>query len=180
MRHSRLKRLLFLALCCDFGLFAKQLISPFANIVTDALRIPGGVGTAFSLMFVVIAAEMIPRFGCATIMGAVQSLLAIALGRMGSMGILSTLGYIVPGIAIDLIMRLAGKLPRTDRLVIANAVASACASLTANLIVFRLRGAPLILYLCVASTSGALCGLLGGRIVPLVNRAITLGIQRED
>lgn len=180
MRHYRLQRLLFLALCCDFGLFAKQLVSPFANIVTDALHIPGGVGTAFSLMFVTIAAAMVPRFGCATAMSAVQSLLAIALGRVGSMGILSPIGYIAPGIAIDLLLRLTKKLPLTDRLVIANAVASTCAALTANLIVFRLWGAPLMLYLCVATTSGALCGLLGARIVPLVSRAVSFGTKRED
>ena len=46
MKHSRLRRMLFLALCCDFGLFAKQLIAPAANIITDALHIPGGVSTA--------------------------------------------------------------------------------------------------------------------------------------
>ena len=43
MRHSRLRRLLIYALCCDFGLIAKRLISPAANLVTDALRIPGGI-----------------------------------------------------------------------------------------------------------------------------------------
>lgn len=180
MSHSRLRRILFLALCCDFGFFAKQLISPVANIVTDALHIPGGVGTAFSLMFVVIAAAMVPRFGCGMLMGAVQSLLALALGRVGSMGALSPIGYIVPGLAIDLMLLLSRSLPLTDRLVLTNAAASVCASLTANAIVFRLRGTPLILYLCVAAFSGAACGLIGAKTVPLLRRAISFENNQKD
>lgn len=172
--------MLFLALCCDFGLFAKQLIAPAANIITDALHIPGGVGTAFSLMFVVIAAAMVPRFGCAALMSAVQSLLAIALGRVGSMGVLSPIGYIVPGIAIDLTLRLMRRLPLTDRMVFANTVGALCASLTANCIFFGLRGTPLLLYLCVSAVCGALCGLLGARTVPLIRRAVSFPINNED
>jgi len=180
MKHSRLRRMLFLALCCDFGLFAKQLISPAANIITDALHIPGGVGTAFSLMFVVIAAALVPRFGCALMMSIVQSLLALALGRVGSMGALSPVGYIVPGLAVDVLLYITRRLPLTDRLVLTNALASVCASLTANAIVFRLWGAPLALYACIAAVSGALCGLLGARIVPLVRRAVSFDNPRED
>jgi len=179
MKHSRLSRMLFLALCCDFGLFAKQLISPAANIVTDALHIPGGMGTSFSLMFVVIAAAMFPRFGCAAMMSIVQSLIALALGRVGSMGVLSPIGYIVPGIAVDVLLRIAKRLPLTDRLVLTNALASVCASLTANLIVFRLKGAPLMLYLSIAAVSGALCGLLGAKIVPLVRRALSFEAEED-
>lgn len=180
MNHSRLRRMLFLALCCDFGLFAKQMISPLTNLITDALHIPGGVGTGFSLMFVVIAAAMVPRFGCAAMMSAVQSLLALAMGRVGSMGVLSPIGYIIPGLSIDLMLHLTKKLSLTDRLVLTNSAASLCASLTANWIVFRLSGAPLALYLCISAVSGALCGMLGTKIVPLVCRAVSFGASKED
>lgn len=180
MKHSRLRQLLFLALCCDLGLFAKQLIAPAANLLTDALHIPGGVSTGFSLLFLVIAASMVPRFGCATGMGLVQSLIAIALGRIGSMGALSPLGYIVPGIVIDGCLRIFRKFRLTDRMVLTNMFAAVSASLTANLIIFRLQGAPLILYLCISASSGALCGLLGSRIVPLISRAVSFGRQKGN
>ena len=179
MKHSRLRRMLFLALCCDFGLFAKQLIAPAANIVTDALHIPGGIGTSFSLMFVVIAAAMVQRFGCAAMMSIVQSLIALAIGRVGSMGALSPIGYIAPGIVVDVLLKLAKGLPMPDRLVLTNSLASVCASLTANMIVFHLKGAPLILYLSVAAVSGAVCGLIGAKIVPMVSRAVSFGIQED-
>ena len=42
--------------------------------------------------------------------------------------------------------------------------ASLTASLTANLIVFRLRGIVLLLYLLISATSGSLCGLLAQRV----------------
>lgn len=165
MRSFSLRTMIFLALCCDLGLFSKRLISPIANLITDSLHIPGGIGTSFSLMFLVIAVILVPRPGCATAMGAVQSVLALALGMVGSMGALSPLGYILPGVLIDLLAWATRRAPLSfeGRTMLLNGAAGVCASLTANWIVFRLRGAALFLYLCVAAASGALCGLLGAQ-----------------
>lgn len=167
MRNIPLRTIIFLALCCDLGLFSKRLIGPAANIVTDALHIPGGIGTSFSLMFLVIAVILVPHFGCATIMGAVQSGLALGFGMVGSMGALSPIGYIMPGVAIDLLAGLTRNAPLScrDRMALMNAAAAVCASLTANWIVFRLRGVVLLLYIFVSATTGTLCGLLGASIV---------------
>lgn len=167
MKKMRLRTLIFLALCCDLGLFSKRLISPAANLITDFLHIPGGIGTSFSLMFLVVAAITVGNFGCAALMGVVQSVLALAFGMVGSMGALSAIGYIVPGLAIDLLLAITSKSPlsRQKRVVLANAVAAPCAALTANLIVFHLRGVTLMLYLCVSISSGAVFGLLGAEIV---------------
>ena len=167
MRTFRLRTLIFLALCCDLGLFSKRLIAPAANLITGFLHIPGGIGTSLSLMFLVIAAVMVERFGCAAIMGAVQSVLALAFGMAGSMGALSPIGYIVPGLVIDLLLAATrrGPLSRRDRVVLANAAAAPCAAMTANIIVFHLSGVVLLFYLCVAATSGAIFGLAGAGIV---------------
>ena len=108
MKHARLRRLIFLALCCDLGLFTKRLIAPVANLLTDSLHIPGGIGTSFSLMFLVIAAMLMPGFGCGILMGAVQSAIALSLGMVGSMGVLSPIGYIVPGFVIDCVVPYQG------------------------------------------------------------------------
>ena len=166
MNNFRLRTLIFLALCCDLGLFSKRLISPAANLITGFLHIPGGIGTSLSLMFLVIAAVMVERFGCATIMGAVQSVLALAFGMVGSMGALAPIGYIVPGLVIDLLLTATRKSPlsQRNRVVLANAAAAPCAALTANIIVFHLSGVVLLLYLCVSTTSGAIFGLAGGEL----------------
>ena len=174
MGRYKMRTLIFLALCCDLGLFSKRLIAPAANIITDALHIPGGIGTSFSLMFLVIGAMLIPKFGCATLMGAVQSLIALSLGMVGSMGILSPIGYIVPGLLIDGVLALSrrtGWEPSVSA-VAANMLSAAGAGLTANCIVFRLWGVPLLLYLAVALFSGAVCGLLGASLTKRLHPVI--------
>ena len=153
-----------MALCCDMGIFSKKLISPAANVITDALHVPGGVGSAFSLMFIVLAALFIPRFGAATLMGAVQSGIALCMGTVGSMGALAPIGYILPGLAIDLVLYLARStnLGRTESAVLSNAAAALTACLVSNMIVFRLRGGLLALYIGVALVSGVIFGALAG------------------
>lgn len=182
MKTFRLRTLIFLALCCDLGLFSKRLISPAANLITGFLHIPGGIGTGLSLMFLVIAAVIVERFGCATIMGAVQSILALAFGMVGSMGALAPIGYIVPGLVIDILLTVTrcGPLSQRDRVVLTNAAASPCAALTANIIVFHLSGVVLLLYLCVASTSGAIFGLAGARIVRRLTPVFGTELQRTN
>ena len=167
MKRSRLKRLIFMALCCDLGVFAKKLIVPAANILTDWLHIPGGIGAAFSLMFLVIARELVPYFGAATLMGLVQSGIALCMGTVGSMGVLAPVGYILPAFVIDCLACLCDRMKRggTERTVLINSAAAVTASLAANLIVFRLSGPVLGLYLCVSALSGALCGTVAAACI---------------
>lgn len=172
MKRFSLRQLCFMALCCDLGMFSKKLILPAANLVTDALHIPGGIGTGFSLLFITAAAALTPRFGSAAIMGAVQSGIALALGSVGSMGALAPLGYILPGIAIDLTLRLGRGLTQVERIVLANLLSSLTACLTANAIVFRLQGAALLLYAAVAALSGALCGLLAAELTSKLTKIL--------
>lgn len=166
MRKSKLFTLNFMALCCILGLVTKKLVNPFANIITESLHIPGGVSTGFSIMFLVIAKEIVQAKRGGIMMGTVQGFLALALGRIGSMGFFTPIGYIVPGMAIDLIYFLQKffKWSQTERMVFANSLAALMASVTANVLVFGLRGPVLWLYLCVSATSGAIYGFLGSAI----------------
>ncbi len=175
MNNYKLRNLIFLTLCCDLGLFSKRLIAPVANIVTDMLRIPGGIGTSFSLMFLVFAAALVHVRGCATLMGLVQSAIAVSMGMIGSMGALSPIGYIVPGIIIDLVFMISRR-TKADLLpvmTIANMLGAAAACLTANMIVFHLRGVPLALYITVALASGGVCGPLGCSLAKRLRPVLT-------
>ena len=171
MKRPGLRELIYWAVCCDLGLVAKRLINPAANLITDALHIPGGIATGFSLMFVAIAAETAPGIGCCAMISLVQSLLRLFTGHMGSMGALTPVGYVVPGLAMEAAFFLLRGARRRDRVTVANCVASVCAALTTNLIVFRLRGAALMLYLSVAALSGALFGMSGALVAERVIRA---------
>lgn len=174
MKHHQLFNLNVMAMCCILGLISKKMINPFANVITDALHIPGGVSTGFSIMFLVIAMELVQIPYGGTKMGTAQGLLALALGRVGSMGILSPLGYITPGLAIDLIYWLpcCRNASRTVRMMLANGLAAVMASLTANLIVFHLWGPVFWLYLCVSLTSGSLYGILGSAVAARLSTAM--------
>ena len=167
MKHEKLRRLLFWAFCCDLGLFAKRLIAPAANLITGALHIPGGIGTSFSLLFLVIGSCVIPRFGSGALMGLVQSALAVFFGMTGSMGILAPVGYIVPGLIVDIVLWAGRKshLEKVTTCCLANMLSSAAAALTANIIVFRLRGIVLALYVAVSLFTGAICGLAAAKAV---------------
>lgn len=167
MRYSRLSMLNFMALCCVLGLVVKKIVNPFANVITEVLHIPGGISTGFSIMFLVIAVEIVQMKHAGTMMGIVQGFLALALGRVGSMGLLAPIGYVVPGAAVDLVYALAKfmKLSQTERMVFANALAAVMASVTANVLVFHLQGPVLWLYLCVSATSGTIYGFLGSAVV---------------
>lgn len=173
MKNNQVRDLILLAFFADIGFVSKRLIAPFANVLTDFLRVPGGIGTAFSLMFLTIGACMIRRKGSASLMALVQCILAMSLGMTGAMGMMSPIGYIMPGIAIEIIvavcLRYNAGLPAA--MTAANAAGSLTAALTANFIVFRLHGAVLALYLLIALISGGLCGLMASfifrRIRPL-------------
>lgn len=169
-----MRKWIFYALCCDLGMICKKLINPAANVITELLRIPGGIGTGFSLLFLVVAAMLYPMFGAATLMGILQSFLAFAMGSVGSMGALSPVAYIVPGFAIDIVLLFSRKIKAEtlSSALLANMAGSAAACLIANGLVFHLHGIVLLLYLCVALTSGAICGLLAGRLISVLRPAL--------
>jgi hypothetical protein len=162
LKRISLKNLIFMAVCCDLGIIAKKLIAPAANLVTDNLHIPGGIGTAFSLLFLVTAAFIVKRFGAGMLMGLVQSGIAFLLGSAGSMGALAPLGYLIPGLVIDLCVLLLGRTGMSEdvRIVMCCALASVASSITANVIVFGLVGSVLALYCCTACISGIVCGFI--------------------
>lgn len=180
MKHHKLFTLNVMALCCILGLISKKIINPFANVITEALHIPGGISTGFSIMFLVIGLELVRLPYSGTKMGTAQGFLALALGRVGSMGGLALIGYILPGLAMDLIYRLSicRKASPTVRMMLANGLAAVTASVTANLIVFHLWGPVLWLYLCVSLMSGSLYGILGSAITARLGTA--LGQYRKN
>lgn len=175
MKGDHLRKMIFWALCCGLGLFCKRLVAPIANVITAWLHIPGGIGTSFSLMFLALAGSLAPSTFCCTKMSFVQSMLALALGMVGNMGILSPLGYVMPGLVMDGIFKLGHQfnLRAADTFILANSLGAIAAALTANLIVFHLRGMILLVYVCVAALSGALFGLLGSILARKLRPAIT-------
>lgn len=170
-----LSHLVFLAICVALSLVTKRVISPITNVLTDFIRIPGGgAATAFSLMFLAIATSGM-RWRCATTAaGFVQSLIAMALGMSAYQGAVAILTYTLPGVAIDLFRRFY---PHRDKTYfsLSCAAANTAGALLANVLVFRLEGIALALWLLIACTVGLLGGLLGELLYSRLLRIPELG-----
>ena len=72
-------------------------------------------------------------------------------------GALAPIGYIVPGLVMDMTNTFLRKLGASENAIAlaSSVLASVTAAITANIIVFRLWGLILLLYLSVAALSGA-------------------------
>ena len=168
--------LLIMVVFCFAGVLCKKLINPVANAITGALHIPGGISTAVALIFLVIAASLTKRKWSASAMGMMQAAMALAMGSMGSMGLLRPLAYLIPGIVIDLVMLIpegksGGLFTSRAKAFFANILSSVSAALFADLVVFHLPTKPLMAYLCVAALSGAVCGFVAGAVVAPIKDA---------
>ena len=176
--------LLIMVVFCFAGVLCKKLINPVANAITGALHIPGGISTAVALMFLVIAASLTKRKWSASAMGMMQAAMALAMGSMGSMGLLRPLAYLIPGIVIDLVMLIpegmsGGLFTSRAKAFFANILSSVSAALFADIVVFHLPTKPLMAYLCVAALSGAVCGFVAGAVVAPIKDADDHGGDNE-
>lgn len=157
----------FMLLCCVAGVLLKKAINPAANMLTDFLHIPGGISTAFSLMFLVIGAGLTNGRWNAGMMGLFQGISALMMGSVGSMGALIPLAYFLPGVAIDFMMMLPFNTSSGMRVkaFLANIASSLSAAVFADIMVFHLPAAVLTVYLFVAALSGSVCGYLAGEVI---------------
>ena len=172
MKRINARELAVMAICLTLGLLAKRIVSPLTNSLTDFFRIPGGsAAVGISLAFLVVGRRMTNVPCAATMMGFVQSFLALALGMSGYQGILAVLSYTLPGIVIDLTaysVKQRGMLYCFTACIL-GAVASA---LMSNFIAFHLKGLSLLLWLLLAALSGALGGYIAGLVSARLSKII--------
>ncbi len=161
--NSLMADLSVMIICCFAGVIAKKLINPFANVATGFLHVPGGISTAVSLMFLVVASIITKRKWCASAMGIMQAGAALALGSVGSMGMLMPLAYLIPAVVIDIVMLIPGEFVRLKAYA-ANILSSVSAAVFANLVVFHLPGKALTVYIMLSALTGAIMGFVAGTV----------------
>lgn len=176
MKQLTTRQLAMMAFCVILGLIAKRIVSPFTNVLTDFIRLPGGsAAVGFSLAFLVIGREMVPMFRwAATLMGFLQGVLGLMLGFSGYQGIFALLTYTLPGLIIDLTARMMGKRDLAYFLC-ASVLACISSSLLSNLLVFHLSGLALLMWLLVAACSG----IVGGICAQLLYERIICALKIE-
>ena len=176
MKKATTHDLVFMAICVALGLLAKRIVSPATNVLTDFFRIPGGsAAVGFSLAFLIIGKRIAPLPGAASLMGFVQSLLALALGMSGYQGWLAVITYTLPGVVIDLVYRF---LKEREKLFcfVAGILSCLTAAALSNLLVFHLQGISAVLWLLLAALSGA----LGGYLAELISRRLRIALRKES
>ncbi len=173
LQHFTIFDLIVIALMAGLGIATKPIVVPLAHIITGPLFIPGGVlAGGFYMMWIVLAAALVGKPGTATLAAVVQAIVVMALGIYGTHGIASLVTYVLPGVAVDLVMLLAGTRARSLLpCFLAGIAANMTGTFLVNLAFFRLPAVPLLLSIFTAALSGG----LGGWIAYSVAQQFSLG-----
>ncbi|MGD9475692.1 MAG: ECF transporter S component [Eubacteriaceae bacterium] len=164
--------LVIISMMAALGIAVKVVLVPLVHIITGPLFIPGGsISGGIYMLFIVLAALLVRKTGAAFLVCLVQTILVIITGTMGSHGIMSIVTYLMPGIGVELLFFVLGKVKYTKGACFAaGVVANVLGSFGVNFVFFRLPLVPLLLTLSLASLSGGLGGLLAFAIASQLKR----------
>ena len=166
--------IIVIAMCAGLGIAVKPVVTPLAHIITGPLFIPGGaVAGGFYMLFIVLAASLVDKPWAATLTCAVQALLVIITGVMGSHGVFSVFTYIAPGLLVDLFYFIVRK-QGINALVcfFMGLIANVTGTFGSNLVFFRLPVVPLMLTLLAGALSGGLGGLVAWGIAKQLKKLL--------
>ncbi|HZK38216.1 MAG TPA: ECF transporter S component [Clostridia bacterium] len=167
IRKFSVFHLIIIALMATLGIATKPIIVPLVHIITGPLYIPGGaIAGGLYMIWIVLGVGLINKIGVASIIAAVQAIMVVSLGMSGSHGIMSFLTYIVPGLAVDVLLILIKyRSPSLGNLFLCGLVANLSGTFLVNVIFFRLPIIPLILVLSSAALSGGVGGIIAYTII---------------
>ncbi len=159
-------QLIIIALMAGLGVATKPIVVPLAHMITGPLYIPGGViAGGFYMMWLVLGAGLVNKNGTATLISAVQAIMMVSLGIYGTHGLVSFFTYIIPGLAIDLLLLFFKDPTKITPCFLGGIIANLSGTFLVNIVFFRLPAVPLILALSSASLSGGLGGIIAYSII---------------
>ncbi len=167
LRKFSIFDLVIIAISAAIGVAIKPVIVPLVQIVSGPLFIPGGaIAGGFYMMWLVIGAGLVGKRGVATLIAIVQALLVLATGIVGTHGIMTLATYIVPGIAIDLLLLATRQYAQNIfSCFFAGLIANAAGTFLTNFVFFRLPAVPLVLTIAAGALSGGSGGLIAYGII---------------
>lgn len=159
--------LVIMAMMASLGIAIKPVVVPLAHIITGPLYIPGGVvAGGFYMLWLVLGAGLVGKGGTATLIALVQAILVVSIGVFGTHGIVSFGTYLLPGIAVDLMLLITRHRGCcVGCCFLAGIAANISGTLLVNIVFFQLPMLPLILSLSAAALSGGLGGLIAYAII---------------
>lgn len=174
--------LIIMAIVAALGIAMKPVIVPLVHIVTGPLFIPGGaIAGGFYMMWIVIGAGLVGKRGAATIIALVQAILVLAVGVVGTHGIVSLATYLAPGIAVELLYIITRQ--KGDNIFscfFAGMVANLAGTVLSNFVFFKLPLIPLLLTLAGGALSGGLGGLIAYAVIRAVKKINIKGINNSS
>lgn len=156
--------IIMIAMCAGLGIAVKAVVKDLVQIITMPLFIPGGaIAGGIYFLFIVVAAGFVNKPGAATLVCAVQAVLAIitATGH----GVLSLVTFIVPGILVDLFYVITRRQVNAVTCFFMGMIANIAGTYGSNLAFFRLPLEPLMLSLLLGALSGGLGGLAAFAVI---------------
>lgn len=162
MKNYKTVDYVLIALLAAIGIASKPIFSPIANVITDPFMIPGGsTAGGLYMIWLVVGTQLIKKPHTATLIGSVQGMLAIITGVTGFQGLLSLVVYTLPGVTIDLVLKVIKKhVPLSIRLPLAGLCGNLTGTFLTNLLFFRLKPLPCALFFCMSILSGCIGGYL--------------------
>ena len=164
--------LVIMAMMASLGIAIKPVVVPLAHIITGPLYIPGGVvAVGFYMLWLVLGAGLLGKRGTATLIALVQAIMVVSIGVFGTHGIVSFGTYLLPGIAVDLVL-----LVTRHRgccigcCFLAGIAANISGTFLVNIVFFQLPIVPLILSLSTAALSGGIGGMIAYTIIKQFQR----------
>ncbi len=158
--------LIIISLIAAIGMAIKPFASALAHIITGPMFIPAGaLAGGIYMLFLVLAFCLTGKMGSALLVGLIQAIIAMVAASFGSHGIMSIITYMLPGLAVELVMLISGH--RGECVLccfFACMAANVTGSLLVNFVFFNLPLVPLFLCLSLASLSGGLGGALCWKI----------------
>jgi hypothetical protein len=153
--------LLLISLFSALGLVIKPIVTPVVHLISIPLMIPGGsLAGGFYMMWLGMAAALIPKFGSAFLVGIVQACAVLVLGITGSHGIVSLISYSIPGLFIDIFALMFRNRVNLWAQVVFVIIANLTGTVIVTIVVMRLALIPTM----IALTSAAISGCIGGII----------------
>ena len=158
--------LIVISLMACLGIVTKPIIVPIAYMITGPFFIPGGVvAGGFYMLWIVLGAGLVGKFGAATMIATVQAIVVMALGFLGTHGFMTIFTYILPGISVDLVFGLSKHRGCCLGCCFAGGIAANLSgTFLVNLVFFRLPFVPLVLSLATAALSGGLGGIIANSV----------------
>ncbi len=154
--------LVILSFMAALGIAIKPFIMPIVYFISTPLLIPGGsLAGGFYMLWIILGASLVNKPFSASIIGFMQAIMVIITGTVGSHGILSLIIYVIPGIAVDIIIYLfKNSKEKKIMMFLACLVANVSGLILTNVFIYNLPIIPLTISLSVGAVSGGIGGII--------------------